>query len=283
MPGIIWLASYPKSGNTWLRAFIANYFKNPDRPLPINELHKFAFGDGFLVHYERVSGRPKEELGEEELRALRPQVHRYWASYPNETAFVKTHNMVGDEGGVPIITPQATAGAVYVVRNPLDVVVSYAHHYMVPLDEAVDDLCERYKVIPGEDGKKIPDFIGDWSQHVRSWTEAPGLKPHTMRYEDMLKKPGPTFRALVKFLGVPLTTNRLRKAIKFTSFEEMAKQEQRDSFNEARPDGAARFFRKGQTGQWRESLNDEQVRRMVDAHRETMQRFGYLDKSGEPV
>lgn len=283
MPGIIWLASYPKSGNTWLRAFIANYFRNPERPLPINDLHKFAVGDGFLIHYEHYSGRPKEELHEDEIRALRPKVHRWWASHPSETAFVKTHNMIGEEGGVPIITPDATAGAIYVVRNPLDVVVSSAHHYQIPLEEAVDDLCEAYKVIPGQDGKKVPDFIGNWTQHVRSWVEAPGLNPHVMRYEDMLSRPGPTFRTLIKFLGVPLTTGRLRKALKFTSFDEMARQEQRDSFNEARPDGASPFFRQGRSGQWREALTERQVQRVVDAHGETMRRFGYLDKAGRPV
>ncbi len=283
MPGVIWLASYPKSGNTWLRAFLANYFRNPDKPLPINELYQFAFGDGFLINYEKVSGKPKEELTEDEIRRLRPRVHRWWASQPNDTAFAKTHNMVGMEGGVPIITPEATVGAVYVVRHPLDVVVSYAHHYQIDYDEAVSDLCEEYKVIPGEDGKKIPDFIGSWTQHVRTWTETPGLNPHVMRYEDMRHKPGPTFRGLVKYLGVPLVANRLRKAIKFTSFEELAKQEQRESFNEARPDGKSPFFRSGRSGQWRELLSPEQVERMVSAHGEVMGRHGYLDKHGKPV
>lgn len=283
MPGIIWLASYPKSGNTWIRAFIANYFRNPDKPLPINELYQFAFGDGFLHNYARLTGRPQEDITDDEARALRPRLHQWWASHPSDTVFVKTHNFVGFEDGKPVITPEATAGAIYVVRNPLDVLISYANHFQVDYDEAIDHMCEDYKIIPGEPGKKLPDYVGSWTQNVRTWTETPGLQPHVMRYEDMRQKPGPTFRALVKFLGVPLVTNRLRKAIKFTSFEELAKQEQRDSFNEARPDGRSPFFRSGQSGQWRELLTQEQVDRMVEAHGEVMRRHGYLDKQGRPV
>ena len=61
MAGIIWLASYQKSGNTWVRAFLANLLHNPDRPLPINELPNFALGDGFLIHFEALSGKPASE------------------------------------------------------------------------------------------------------------------------------------------------------------------------------------------------------------------------------
>ena len=72
MPGILWLASYPKSGNTWLRAYLANLFRNPPRPIPINELPNHAFGDNFLVHYEQFSGRKADDLTAEQIRNLRP-------------------------------------------------------------------------------------------------------------------------------------------------------------------------------------------------------------------
>lgn len=283
MPGVIWLASYPKSGNTWLRAFLATYFANPDEPLPINELYKFCYGDGFLYFYELVSGRKGENLTETDIRRLRPMVHKYFGSHPNETKFAKTHNLIGDEGGVPLITPEATAGAIYVLRNPLDVVISLAHHYDVSLDRGVEIMCEKDRVLYGDPAKQVPDFVGNWGQHVESWVDAPGLAPHVMRYEDMLNKPGPTFRKLVKFLGLPIETKRLQKAVKFTSFESLSRQEKIQGFNEARPDGTTRFFRKGQSGQWREQLSEEQVAALIDTNGRAMQRFGYLDKSGRPV
>ena len=283
MPGIIWLASYPKSGNTWLRAFIATYMKNPTVPLPINELRYHAFGDGFLSHYEKATGRKAEELSEDDLRRYRPQMHRFLGSHPTDTVFVKTHNLLGDESGVPLITPDITAGAIYVVRNPLDVVESFANHYSLTCEETVEILCAENYVLPGIEGLKTHDFVGSWSQHVESWIKGPGLRLHAMRYEDMLAKPGPTFRNLVKFLQLPIEPPRVRKAIKFTSFDELKKQENYTNFSEAPPVEGKTFFRKGQVGGWRDTLTDDQVARIVDTHRDYMQKFGYLNKKGEPV
>ena len=284
MTGILWLASYPKSGNTWLRAFIANYLRDGDAPVPINELYYFNFGDDVALYYEWMTGRPKDSFTEQELWALRPQVHRYLASLTRETTLVKTHHVAGvRDDGTPIITPDVTDGAIYVLRNPMDVVVSLAHHYQLDMESAVTRICTPNDIIPGVPGEKLPQLIGSWHQHVRSWTRAPGLQPHVMRYEDMLTKPSPTFRELVKFLGAPLTAKRLQKAIRFASFDTLNKQERESGFNEARPDDASRFFREGRTGQWRDLLTQDQVKRMIEAHGETMRAFGYLDKKGRPV
>ena len=136
--GIIWLASYPKSGNTWLRAFLANYLQDRPAPVPINELVQFSLRDGFLIHHERLIGRPAAELSMAELARLRPKVHEHFATAKGQTVFVKTHNLVGEAEGTALITPAATAGAIYILRNPLDLAVSYAHHYRVSLDRAVE-------------------------------------------------------------------------------------------------------------------------------------------------
>jgi len=283
MPGIIWLASYPKSGNTWLRAFIATYMRDPAEPIPINDLRYYAFGDGFLDMYEKVSGRDPTSFTNEDIRIWRPRVHRYIGSHPTDTVFVKTHNMVGLDGDQPLITPDVTAGAIYAVRNPLDIVDSYAHHFAISQEEAVVDICTHDKVLPGTEGKKLADYVGSWTQNVRTWTQAPGLKCHVMRYEDMVARPGPTFRGLVKFLELPIIPKRVQKAIRFTSLDVLAKQEDTERFNEARPDARSKFFRKGRVGGWREILTEDQVARIVETHREYMQRFGYLDKKGRPV
>ncbi len=283
MAGILWLASYPKSGNTWVRAFLATYFRNPDQPLSINELYTFAYGDNFLTYYEDAAGKPADALTPEEIRRLRPVVHGMFAGHPEQTSFVKTHTMIADDAGTPTITPDATAGAIYVVRNPLDVAVSFAHHFQNSYDTAVETLCTPGKILPGQPGLKLPELMGAWWQHVRAWTDAPGLTRHVMRYEDMLAEPGPTFRKLVKFMGLPVEARRLSRAVRFTSFESLASQEHQEGFNEARPDRAVNFFRRGRRSQWREALTDEQVQRILAANGETMRAFGYLDRTGDPV
>ena len=129
MPGIIWLASYPKSGNTWLRAFLANYLRNAHQPIPINDLPNHILGDNMVVHYQQYGGLKPEEVTREAVARLRPKVHQWMAISRGQDVFVKTHNIIGTIDSVPLITPAATAGAIYVVRNPFDVAISFAHHY----------------------------------------------------------------------------------------------------------------------------------------------------------
>ncbi len=280
MWGIIWLASYPKSGNTWLRAFLVNYFRNPDTPFPINELPNHILGDNFLVHYEQFTGKKAEELSPEEIKRLRPRIHEWFARARGETVFVKTHSMCRVVEGQPLITPSATAGAIYVIRNPLDVAVSFSHHYQTTLGSAVKTLCRENHVLPPSD-KLLAQIIGSWSQHVKTWTEAPELKLHVMRYEDMLAKPGKSFAGLVKFLDLPKDPPRLSKAIKFSSFRELKKQEDTGGFVESRPDRKTKFFRDGKARAWQDVLTEEQVDRLVECHRELMIKFGYLTPRGK--
>ncbi len=281
MGGILWLSSYPKSGSTWLRAYLANLFRNPEKPIPINELPKFALGDNFLLHYEKLSGKKAEDLSPEEIASLRPRVHEWFATFRSDTVLVKTHNACVIAGGQPLITPSATAGAVYVVRNPLDVAPSLAHHFQMTIQWAVDIICNERHALPAVKGQ-IEQILLSWSSHVESWTRTPFKRLHVMRYEDMVAKPFKTFGALSKFFGFPHDPERIKKAIKFSSFRELKSQEKKGGFVEARPDGEASFFRDGKAGGWRKVLTEAQVAQLIEAHRKVMTEHGYLTENGKP-
>ena len=282
MPGILWLASYPKSGNTWLRAYLANFFRNPARPIPINELPNHVYGDNFLIHYEQYSGKKAEELEPEEILRLRPKVHEWIAGSQPDTVMVKTHSACALTDKVPLITPSATAGAIYVIRNPLDVASSFANHYQTGLDRAIELMASERYVLPPVPGQ-LEQVLLDWSGHVRSWTQARGMQLHVMRYEDMARVPYKTFAALSRFLGLPEEKARIHRAIRFSAFREMKKQESESGFVEARPDGKAKFFRSGKAGGWRKELSPNQIARIIESHGEIMTEYGYLDRRGEPV
>lgn len=278
MGGIVWLASYPKSGNTWVRAFLANLFLNPDQPVDINRLHEFAFGDARADFFERVSGKKLEDMDDDELHRLRPKVHRLIAAARPETVFAKTHNASLSIGGVPLITAEVTAGAIYVVRNPLDVTVSYAHHFGLTIDQTIEAMASEANHVLTI-GRNVFQVITSWSAHVASWTEAPGLMCHVVRYEDMSRTPVKTFGEMMKFLRLPPDPARLKKAIRFSSFETLAKQERKHGFIE-QSKNVDRFFRKGRVADWRQALSPAQVEAVIANQKETMIKFGYLTPDG---
>jgi hypothetical protein len=276
---ILWLASYPKSGNTWLRAFLANYLRNAAEPQAINALPEFALGDMRIEPYARISGKNPAALSRDEINRLRPEAHRALAAASSGLVPVKTHSAIATVGGVPTITPDVTFGAIYVIRNPLDVAVSFSHHYAVSLDQAVTAICFRGLEIPAKDGHVV-QIISDWSTHVRSWLNAPGLNLKTLRYEDMLASPRRAFAAVCAFLKMPKDEARLRRAIRHSSFSVLAEQERKDGFVE-RARGADAFFRRGRAGTWREELAPAQVEAILACHRPLMTELGYLSADGK--
>lgn len=278
MGGILWLASYPKSGNTWLRAFLANYLADARAPVNINTLPDFAFGDMRSEYYSRVGGRPADALSWPEVNALRPAVHRFLAGSRPSLAFVKTHTLLTTIDGVPTITPEATGGAIYVVRNPLDVAVSFAHHYGLGIDEGARALCFSGLCIEPKAGH-IRQVIGDWSSHVESWIRPPGLPRLTLRYEDMIAAPQASFARVLEFLQLPKDRERLKRAIRHSSFRVLAEQERKSGFVE-RSRNADRFFRKGGIGTYRQELSDDLVAMLVERHRPMMTELGYLAADG---
>ncbi len=274
MGALIWLASYPKSGNTWMRAFLHNLLQNPARPVPINSLDSMTLGDSQKAWYQACADRPLEQMGLEEILALTPQVHRRMMGAHPDSIFVKTHNFLGKIKGIPLITLDCTAGAIYIMRNPLDVAISLAHHFGMTIDQAIDMLNSPDAMTP-EDDLNIPQFYQSWSDHVSSWCETPGHGLHIVRYEDMLEHPRKTFRGVAGFLGLNPPAERLRKAIKFSSFRVLQNQEKAGGFKE-KAVNAERFFRAGRSGQWKKDLTPEQVERIVRAHGPLMEKYGYL-------
>jgi hypothetical protein len=274
MGNIVWLASYPKSGNTWLRAFIANLIANRPTPVPLAELPKYGDLEASPDWYSQAAGRPSIELDFAQLCALRPQVHRLIAQAAPRTVFVKTHSLTGALDGIPMHNPQVSAGAIYVVRNPLDVVISMSHHFAIPIDEAIDYLGNPNSATANDD-LFVTEFLGSWSQHVKSWADMEGDRILVLRYEDLLEKPAKGFGKVAKLIGLDADRSRVERAIKHASFHTLAGMERRDGFVEV-PIKGKQFFRAGRPNQWREALTRAQIQRVIGDHRVQMQRFRYV-------
>ena len=284
MGGIYWLASYPKSGNTWFRSFLANLLEGGDSPIDINALDSgdIASSRGWL---DEVLGFDTAELDADEVDRLRPIVYR-WSAAHNETEYHKIHDAYWYlEDGQPLVSREATLGALYLLRNPLDVAPSYANHRTVGIDQAIDAMRDcnhalNHFVVGSQSQTRQKMF--DWSSHVLSWVDAEGLDCRVLRYEDMLANSMAEFAGAAAFLGLPDDRERVARAVRFSDFAELRRQEAEKGFRE-RPPKVGTFFRQGQSGNWRETLSDEQVARIIADHGEVMRRFGYLDLNGVPV
>ena len=278
MGSIVWLASYPRSGNTWTRNFLHNLVSilrgEPEAEQDINAMQKLTTWDVYPFWWKGILEKPLEEASNAEVAALRPRVHARIAGEATGIVFVKTHNALVASHGVPAINMKVTSGAIYIVRNPLDVAISNAHHFALSLDEAIERLNRPgLEVHNHKDGAF--EVYGAWRENVLSWTRRPHRTIYVMRYEDMLARPEETFGRLAYHLTLLPTAAQLEQAIERSAFERLKRQEAEKDFAE-RPKRAREFFREGRAEQWREILSEAQVRAVVAPNREQMARFGYL-------
>jgi len=274
---IVWLASYPKSGNTWVRAFLANYYADADAPLSLEAIHHSCYADAEIWPYQKALNTKATVLSTDQALALRPQAHAVLAAAKPGDVVVKTHSPYCFASGQQIITPKVTGGVIHIVRNPWDVAVSYADHFGKSPEGAATDLANPGLAIWPDLGQ-VAQPVGDRSQHASSWMEAK-IPRLTVRYEDMVTQPHETFGKIVKFACMDMDADRLDKAIRFSSIEELSEQEAKTGFVE-RPQHAAKFFREGGVGGWRTILPQAVSRRIGKDHRKMARKLGYMTSDG---
>ncbi|HEX9079145.1 MAG TPA: sulfotransferase domain-containing protein [Desulfuromonadaceae bacterium] len=285
MKGIVWLASYPKSGNTWFRVFLNNLLAGGDEPADINDLKIAPIASARDIFDDGI-GIEASDLSAEEIDLLRPRLYSHLAEETEGPLFMKIHDaytLVADN--TPLIPEKATAGALYFIRNPLDVAVSFAHHIGCDYDTSITYIARDDRFFCGEPGRlhvQLRQRLLSWSGHVESWMDHPPFPVCLIRYEDMKLRTLETFTNAVRFAGLPHVHEQIRKALDFSSFDNVQKQECAEGFREKNP-ASVRFFRKGEIGSWREELTDGQAARVVRDHCKVMRRFGYLDGNGDPV
>ena len=284
-PVIVWLASYPKSGNTWLRAVLTNYLSEDGGPASINAL--LGGGEEAIDRrfFDQFLGMASTNLTEAEVERHLPQFRAWLAQQsfhppnpPGGPLLLRTHDAYRLAGAAARFPP--IGKAVYLVRNPLDVAVSWAHHNSVPINRAIAGMNRVRSKLHMRGGVlgRLPEARDTWSGNLSSWAEQADIPVHVARYEDLLAGPYAGFAAIVRFIGLGEDPARLRQALEHSRFSRLQAQEAEFGFAE-KPPTAQSFFRAGRAGSWRTTLSPEQVRALVDKHGELMARFGYLQEA----
>lgn len=263
---VVWIASYPKSGNTWVRFLFTHVLHGP------------------FEHSQTIF-----EVTPVLERGIDPS--RLHTTRPN---LIKTHHRLAPD--LPMLSN--TAGAIYIVRDPLDVMMSNLNYYLLNNgqigsmgSEEISTLASRYMeayIHNGGDPRWRKINYGSWREHVESWTANDlGIPVKLIRYEDLLSDTLNVVRDAAAFAGVGLTEERLAVAIELSSFENMRAMEEREIreqrngmfYTPASKDGnerGLRFMNRGTKGVAREMLGPdviEQARKVFAPH---IDRFGYV-------
>ena len=276
MSAIFWLASYPKSGNTWLRMFLANLLRDDGHPVDLDGPDLALQRSNSKQIFDDAAGVEASDLTEEEIERFLPEVFRHLARISPQALFLKTHDPYRVlPHGTSRIPTDVTAGALYVLRNPMDVAISYAHYSALPIDRIVEAMATGFCAPPNRSTGILNSRLPPWSEHVLSWIERPPFPVHPVRYEDMLERPLQTFSALARFCGLPSDPDNVERALRHSSFERLQAQERERGFAE-KPEFTVEFFREGKANIWKDVLSESQVARIVNRHGAVMRRFGYL-------
>ena len=278
---IVWLASYPKSGNTLLRSILASYFFSNDGVFKFENLYQISQFP-LLKHFSPL-GIDIDDDKEVFKNFINSQ--KFINREKGKVKFFKTHSSFSKVYDHNFTDLENTLGVIYIVRDPRNVVTSLAHHYNFTIDQATDTMLDQKKFMAKTD-KNSKVFIGSWNFSYNSWKSFEQQKKYLLiKYEDLVTKKKTVLLKVFKFLNsLGMKTNidmiKLNKVIKSTEFEKMKIKEQNEEFTEAMIDiktGKRKiFFNLGPKNDWKKILNKKNKDKIEKAFSKEMEELGYL-------
>ena len=279
---IIWLASYPKSGNTWLRSLLATYFFSNDGEFSFELLNKVdAYPSSrYFEKYEDSFSTPES-------------TSKYWIAEQEKLnkdkklKFLKTHNAMCKVSGNSFTDNKNSLGAIHIVRDPRNVISSLAHHYQINQEEAFDFMTTKNRAIIEKKNERFLGFnaLFSWSFHEKSWSECKKFPILTVRYEDLESTTYTTFKNIVDFiqkisgLDNKFNKEKARKVIKNCQFDNLQKLEKEEGFREAilkkGTQEKIKFFNLGSKNNFQELLNKELIEKMNILYQAQLQKYDY--------
>jgi hypothetical protein len=286
---IIWLASYPKSGNTLLRSMISAYFFTQDGNFNFKTLNNInQFPDFKLFENYGINTSDHMEIVKNYINVQR-QIN---TKDKNSIRFIKTHSGLRSINGYPFTDLNNSLGAIYIVRDPRSVAKSYANHNQMSLERASDRMLEDKATLGGlknpiNEADKILTHMGSWSSNYESWKVFKKYNRYLLvKYEDMIKNKERTFVTIIKFihkladLKFTIDGDKLKNILQTTSFEYMQKAEKNFGFEESvktkKDSEKNTFFKYGPNINTPESLPAEIKNKLEVSLKKEMEELGYL-------
>ena len=280
---IFWIASYPKSGNTWLRAIISSYYYSDDGIYSENIIKKigqfpekrhfstFKYNQNIVTDTSRFWIKAQEKINSD-----------------NQFRFFKTHNVFGKINENPFTNKENSLGCIYIIRDPRNVITSVSNHYELNYEDSLSWMTNHKKYI--FDNRKGQDFgnfqfISSWTNNYKSWKIQRELPIKIVRYEDLLEKTFFVAKEIIEFINKiamfkdKIDIDKLKKSIKSTSFEKLKKNEETDGFSEAifskKKNKMIPFFNLGPKNDWKNILDKSFSDKLNKIFEKDIKEFSY--------
>ena len=269
---IIWIASYPKSGNTWVRSFLSNYFCD-DKEFDFTQLRKISkFPQEKILKELNINFKDFKEIASNWISM------QDYINLKNEIIYLKTHNALITVNNFKFTDTKNTLGFIYLVRDPRDVVLSYASH----LGISVENTFEVMKNDMGFSVSKINEeykeaLLGSWALNYNSWKNFKSVNGLIIRYEDLVNNPEKSFTKIVNYLNkinnLKVDLDKIKRCINNTEFNTLKNLENLTGFDEK---GKNSFFRSGKIGEWKKNLDHKIVQEIEKIFSKEMRELGYI-------
>ena len=279
---IIWIASYPKSGNTWLRALMSSYYYTNDGNFKFDLL-------------ENIDSFPSEKYFKNYPdKFLNPEdTSKYWIAEQtkinkkNKMTFLKTHMAICKVSDNSFTNEQNSLAGIYIIRDPRNVITSLSNHYQLSLDKAYEFMKNEKQAIYVKKNDRYLGFqlLWSWSTNLKSWIENKRFPILVIKYEDLMDQTFVTFKKVIDFINnitqnkVSFNKERAKNSIKNTSFRNLQKLEKEHGFAEALKEKGSekkiKFFNLGQENNYKKLLPADLINEMNKYYKKELVQFNY--------
>ena len=283
---IIWIASYPKSGNTWVRSLLSTYLYTEDGIFNFNLLKKIL----------KFPSKKYLEFFTKDFSDIK-KISEYWIAAQNrinlynenKSIFLKTHSALCTLENNSFTNKANTQAVIYIVRDPRNVITSISNHYSFNIEESYNFMIDNNRMLVADKwgGKNfgISEMLGSWSQHYKSWQNIKFAPILNIKYENLINDTKNSLITIINFLQrfieVKFDNKKILKTIESCNFENLSKMEKKQGFDEAayseKTNKKVDFFHLGEKNNWKNLLSSEMEKKIRTAFNKEMKELKYID------